>query len=91
MAARLKMVGLRRMRLEELATKLAQIEEQANLTVSEYPYGLAIERQRFIVGVAKQLRLHIEDQLRLGGRAPSADHSDEPVRRPDQATGTESG
>jgi len=78
------------MRLEELVAKLAQIEEQASLTVSEYPYGLAIERQRFIIGLAKQLRLHVEDQLRLGGRTPSAEHSNEPVRRPDQATGTDS-
>lgn len=77
------------MKLEELAAKLAQIEEQANLTLDEYPHGLAVERQRLIVTLAKQLRQHVEDQLRLGPRKPLL--SGEPAARPDdpaQATGT---
>ena len=63
-------VPLHRIRLEELAAKLAQIEEQAVLTVNEYPHGLTLERQRLIVTLAKQLRQHIEDQLRAGARKP---------------------
>lgn len=58
------------MRLEELVSKLAQIEEQVSLTISEYPHGLAIERQRLALAIAKQLRSHIEDQLRAGPREP---------------------
>ena len=82
-------VPLHRMKLEELAAKLAQIEEQANLTLDEYPHGLAVERQRLIVTLAKQLRQHVEDQLRLGPRKPLL--SAEPAARPEnpaQATGT---
>ena len=77
------------MKLEELAAKLAQIEEQANLTLGEYPHGLALERQRLIVTLAKQLRQHVEDQLRLGPRKPLL--GAEAAARPDdpaQATGT---
>lgn len=53
------------MKLEELITKLEQIEQQAALTLSEYPHGLTIERQRLIVGIAKQVRGHLMDQLQL--------------------------
>jgi hypothetical protein len=66
---------LRRMKLEEILTKLEQIEEQAALTLTEYPRGLTVERQRLIVGLTKQLRSHVEDQLRHGPRqvlAPAA-------------------
>jgi hypothetical protein len=37
---------LRRMKLEELLSKLEQVEQQAALTISEYPNGLTMERQR---------------------------------------------
>lgn len=70
MAAPLRSVPLHRIKLEELAAKLAQIEEQANLTLHEYPHGLSIERQRLIITLAKQLRQHVEDQLRVGPRKP---------------------
>lgn len=70
MAAPLRSVPLHRTKLEELAAKLAQIEEQANLTLHEYPHGLSIERQRLIITLAKQLRQHVEDQLRVGPRKP---------------------
>ena len=52
------------MKLQELITKLEQIEQQAALTLSEYPHGLTVERQRLIVGIAKQVRAHLVDQLR---------------------------
>jgi hypothetical protein len=74
------------MKLEEIITKLSQIEEQAALTLSEYPHGLTVERQRLIVGLAKQLRSNAEDQSRIGKRhAPQndteADHL-KPVSNP---------
>jgi hypothetical protein len=65
-----KLFALRRMKLEDIAQKLAQIEEQAALTVAEYPRGLTVERQRLIQGLARQLRAHINDQLRNGERTP---------------------
>jgi hypothetical protein len=65
------------MKLEEIVTKLEQIEQQASLTISEYPHGLTVERQRLIVGLARQLRMHVRDQLRQGKRAPDLK---EPVR-----------
>ena len=69
-------IGIRRLKLEELIAKLAQIEEQASLTLSEYPHGLTVERQRLIVGIAKQVKSHLEDQLRRGGREPRADDTE---------------
>lgn len=38
--------ALRRMKLEELIAKLGQIEEQASLTLTEYPQTLTLERAR---------------------------------------------
>jgi hypothetical protein len=61
----------RRMKLEDIIRKLAQIEEQAASTLHEYPHGLTVERQRLILGLARQMRAHIEDQLRGGERLPS--------------------
>ena len=67
-----KINALRRMKLEEIVTKLEQIEQQAGLTISEYPHGLTVERQRLIVGLARQLRMHVRDQLRQGRRNEEA-------------------
>ena len=78
------------MRLEELVAKLAQIEEHATLTLDEYPHGLTVERQRLIVTIAKQLRLHVQDQLRLGPRKPLREEqpaTPPPPADPKQATG----
>jgi len=61
-------IARRRMKLEELTAKLEQIEQQASLTLSEYPRGLTVERQRLIVGIARQLRAHLQDQIRAGQR-----------------------
>ena len=66
------------MKLEEIIAKLSQIEEQASFTLSEYPHGLTVERQRLIVGLAKQLRSHAEDQSRDGKRH-AAHHDTEAV------------
>ena len=64
--------ALRRIKLEDLLSKVEQIEEQANLTLSEYPHGHTIERQRLIMAIAKQIRSHLADQMRLGSREPVA-------------------
>jgi hypothetical protein len=61
-------IARRRMKLEELIAKALQIEEQAALTLAEYPRGLTVERQRLIIGIAKQIRAHLEDQMRAGDR-----------------------
>jgi hypothetical protein len=62
--------ALRRMKLEDLLSKLEQIEQQASLTLREYPNGLTLERQRLILAIAKQVQAHLRDQLREGGREP---------------------
>jgi hypothetical protein len=64
--------AIRRMKLEELLAKLQQIEQQAALTVSEYPHGLTVERQRLIIGLAKQMQAHLRDQVRHGERGGPA-------------------
>ena len=58
------------MRLEELLVKLEQIERQAALTVEEHPRGLAVERQRLIMAIARQLQSHLRDQVEAGPREP---------------------
>jgi hypothetical protein len=59
------------MKLEEIIRKLAQIEEQAASTLNEYPHGLTVGRQRLILGLARQMRTHMQDQLRAGERLPA--------------------
>jgi hypothetical protein len=52
---------LRRMTLEELLAKLQQIEQQAALTLDEYPHGLTVERQRLIIGLARQIQARLRE------------------------------
>ena len=47
---------------EELISKLKQIEEQAVLTLEEFPKSLTRERQRMIIALAKHIRADIEDR-----------------------------
>ena len=63
--------AIRRLTLEEVLAKLQQIERQAALTLSEYPHGLTVERQRLIIGLAKQMQSHLRDQFRHGERHPA--------------------
>ena len=65
-----KLPSLNRMKLEHILAKLEQIERQAELTISEHPGGLSIERQRLIAGLASQLQTYVRDQLRAGQRTP---------------------
>jgi hypothetical protein len=61
MVARKKSVGLRRMRLEKLITKLAQTEEESALTLDAYPQRVRVGRQTLIIDIAKQARWHLEE------------------------------
>lgn len=45
---------------EELKMKLRQIEEQAQLTLSEFPSTLTKQRQRMILALARYLRSELE-------------------------------
>ena len=60
--------ALRRMSLEDLIGKLAQIEEHASLVLSEHPRGQVLPRMRLILGIAKQVRLHLEGEREGGER-----------------------
>jgi hypothetical protein len=51
------------MDLEELRAKLLQIEEQANLTLNEFPKTLTKERQRMIIALARYLRSELESSF----------------------------
>jgi len=52
----------RAMNEEELISKLRQIEEQARLTLEEFPKNLTRERQRMIIALARYIRADIEDR-----------------------------
>jgi hypothetical protein len=47
------------MNQQELIAKLRQIEEQARLTLEEYPKNLTRERQRMIIALAKYIRAEL--------------------------------
>ena len=49
------------MKQQELIAKLEQIEEQARLTLEEYPKVLTRERQRMIIALAKYIRSELDE------------------------------
>jgi hypothetical protein len=49
------------METEELLSKLDLIEEQARLTLDEFPQHLAKERQRMIIALVKHIRWGVAD------------------------------
>ena len=49
------------METEELLSKLDLIEEQARLTLDEFPQHLTKERQRMIIALVKHIRWAIAD------------------------------
>lgn len=67
-----KIATYRRLKLEELIAKIEQIEQQAALTLHEYPNGHTVERQRLVLAIARQVRSRLVDQLEAGER--EADH-----------------
>jgi hypothetical protein len=54
----------------ELKTKLHQIEEQAHLTLSEFPKTLTKERQRMIIAIARYVRTELETPRAAGVPEP---------------------
>jgi hypothetical protein len=52
---------------DELMAKLAQIQEQAQLTLEELPQRLAKERLRLIIGLARYLQTAVQ----LGAKSES--------------------
>ena len=57
---------------DELLSKLDLIEEQARLTLEEFPRHLARERQRMIIALAKHIRWAIADAQRDAAADPEA-------------------
>jgi hypothetical protein len=53
------------MNLQELIAKMEQIEQQAALTLHDYPDGWVEERQKLIAAIAVQVRAHLEAEHRL--------------------------
>jgi hypothetical protein len=56
------------MRVQELSTKLRQIEEHAEMTLEEFP-SLTKERQRMIISLCR----FIQTQLELSGQQAAND------------------
>jgi hypothetical protein len=56
----------------ELLSKLELIEEQARLTLDEYPQHLTKERQRMIIALIKQLRWELTDTDRAAVEDPES-------------------
>jgi hypothetical protein len=71
--------ALRRLDLKELIAKLEEIEQQASMTLKEYRERLTPERQRLILGLARQMRFHLKDQLQRGEREPAANDAQRPA------------
>jgi hypothetical protein len=63
----------RTMQREDLLAKLDLIEEQARLTIHEFPAELKKERQRAIIALVKHIRWAATDpSASLGGVDPEA-------------------
>jgi hypothetical protein len=60
------------MERQELIAKLAQIEEQARLTLEEFPKNLTRERQRMIIALTRYIRTELSLMSALGGLSPSS-------------------
>ena len=61
LVAQFKKAGQHEMDTNELLSKLDLIEEQARLTLEEFPRRLTPERQRMIIALIKQIRWAIAD------------------------------
>jgi uncharacterized protein YaeQ len=60
---------------EEFLQKLEQIEEQAQLTLAEFPKTLTKERQRMIIALVRYIRAEAERSSAFAKGEPSADES----------------
>jgi hypothetical protein len=71
-------------RKNEILAKLAQIQEQAQLTLDELPLRLAKDRLRLIIGLARYLSTTVDvnwDEITVPGLNPSASAADAPAPR----------
>ena len=69
------------MELQELIRKLDQIEEQAKLTLDEYPKNLTKERLRQIISLAAYIRTAATMAPQRIDAKPSENDDSEPPRR----------
>ena len=60
-------------RKDEILAKLKQIEEQAQLTLAEFPKTLTKERQRMIIALVRYIRAESERSAMFGRTPVSAD------------------
>lgn len=60
---------------EEFIQKLDQIEEQAQLTLAEFPKTLTKERQRMIIALARYLRTEAQRGTAMGRTETAAGES----------------
>ena len=65
------------MELEEFQQKLDQIEEQAQLTLAEFPKTLTKERQRMIIALVRYIRAEAGRSMVF----PKGEPEDETVAR----------
>jgi hypothetical protein len=68
------------MNQDELIRKLVQIEEQAQLTLEEFPKSLTKERQRMIIALARYIRTDVSKRMEeaageLADRVHAAGHA----------------
>jgi hypothetical protein len=63
------------MDIQELITKLEQIEEQAQRTLEEFPKSLTKERLRMIIALARYLRTESAREPLLGMPGADTDES----------------
>ena len=40
--------------------RLTQLEEQVRLSVTEYPKGMGVERQRLVLALTRYLKAHVQ-------------------------------
>ena len=63
----------RKMELDEFNQKLDQIEEQAQLTLAEFPKTLTKERQRMIIALVRYIRAEAERSALFSQREPEVE------------------
>ena len=51
---------------EELKSKLLQVEQQARLTLEEFPRSLTKERQRMIIALVRHIRVELDKTSTVG-------------------------
>jgi hypothetical protein len=56
--------------LSMMLGKLSQIEEQAQLSVNEFPRGIGLERQRLVLALTRFLVAHVQGAVSEERRRP---------------------